>query len=110
MSVEAREHLRALSRQIFGNRHRIEVMVAIASGDKHFYLRDLSNRTLIPDATIAPIVRELSTDLVKALPRATGNGRRYYERQDHPAWASLLAFRRAIDPAYESEVVASGST
>jgi hypothetical protein len=80
------EQTREFSKAVFGNRHRLEVLAAIANGESEFYVQQLVNVTGIPSPTITAIVQELGEDLIRPLPRLALNAPHYYQRVDHPLW------------------------
>jgi transcription initiation factor IIE alpha subunit len=80
--------VRVLSKAVFGNQHRLEVLAAIAQTDGRFYQRELAEATGIPDATVSPILRRLEeAGLIRAIERLSLNGPQFYERQPHRLWA-----------------------
>lgn len=92
------EEVRRFSKAVFGNRHRLEVLAAIANSEQPFYVQQLAVDTGIPASTIAPIVDELA-ELAPSLPRTARNAPRHRERVEHPIWdlaADLL--RRVQEP------------
>jgi DNA-binding IclR family transcriptional regulator len=78
---------RAFSKAVFGNQHRLRVLVAIAEGEASFYQREVAEATGIPDPTIAPILEKLvAVGLIRSIDRILLNGPKFYERQAHPIW------------------------
>lgn len=80
------EYIRERSKVLYGNRHRLEVVVAIARTSGPFYQRELSNVTGIPDSQIKAVLEPLAdAGLVRAI---TGNRgmAKYYERMPSVYW------------------------
>lgn len=99
--VSDAEALRDFSKAVFGNRHRLEVLAAIAEGESEFYVAELVKATGIPSSTITPIVRELGDALVRPLGRLSRNQPHYHQRVDHAVWpmvADLFATVRESVP------------
>ena len=97
--MDERVELRRFSKAVFGNRHRLEVLAAIAAGESEFYVQALSTATGIPTSTITAIVRELGSGLVDPLPRTALNAPHFYNRVESPVWdmaAELLTEVQAL--------------
>lgn len=99
----SRETIRTLSEQVFGNRHRLEVLAAIAAGEEQFYIHGLSEQTHIPDTTIAAIVKRLDDRLVLSFDRLSSVGPRYYQRCDHPIWRLALSLLETLETTLQAD-------
>jgi hypothetical protein len=90
-----------LSTVVFGQKHRMATMAAIASGDGLVNPTDLAVELGFPaqSAVQAPI-----RDLTEAglITRQDGMGRVYYRRNPHPIWDAALEL---LSQALGSEVV-----
>jgi hypothetical protein len=79
--------IRRVSKAIFGNRHKLEVLAAIARGDQHFYVQGVADDTGIASQTVRPIVADLVDVVVNPLPKAgSPTAPHFHERVDHPVW------------------------
>jgi hypothetical protein len=86
------ESLRVQSKALFGNRHRLEVAVAIARADEMFYVRELSKATRIPEPQIKAIVAAIESDtgLLRRLDGKRGSPQ-FYERRKSAYWRAAEA-------------------
>jgi len=77
-----------MSEVLFGQRYRLEAMVAIASAkDGLVCLTDLADQLRIPPSNLQGPLRDLvRCGLLSRLPLA-GSKRRYYQRNESLAWA-----------------------
>jgi len=79
--------VRRFSRALFGNRHKLEVLAAIAVGDRMFYVQAIAANTGIPSSTVRPVVKDLVDVVVRELPFVGHrNAAHYHERLEHPIW------------------------
>jgi DNA-binding IclR family transcriptional regulator len=88
VSAEKLEHVRAVSEVLFGQRYRLEAMVAIASAEDGLVcLTDLAQQLGIPPSNLQNPLRDLvRCGLLSRLP-PDGSKRRYYQRNESLAWA-----------------------
>lgn len=88
MEEDALEVLRDRVKKLYGNRHRLEIAVAIARSGETFYNHEIGAATGIADAT----ARNVILDLVDAGVLAHLSGRRglpkFYERRASSYWSS----------------------
>jgi DNA-binding IclR family transcriptional regulator len=82
------EHIRAISEVLFGQRYRLEAMVAVASAEDGLVcLTDLAQQLGIPPSNLQGPLRDLvRCGLLSRLP-LDGSKRRYYQRNESLAWA-----------------------
>jgi hypothetical protein len=95
--AEAVEGIRVFSKAVFGNRYRLEILAAIGSAGRQFYVQELSSETGIPAPTVSSIVQELAGHAIRPLPRLALNAPQYFERDEHPVFeiaVNLLALLR----------------
>jgi DNA-binding IclR family transcriptional regulator len=88
VSAEELEHIRAMSEVLFGQRYRLEAMLAIASAEDGLVcLTDLAQQLEIPPSNLQSSLRDLARcGLLSRLP-PDGSKRRYYQRNESLAWA-----------------------
>src|SRR5260370_1750976 len=82
------EHIRAMSEVLFGQRYRLEAMVAIASApDGLVCMIDLAQQLELTPSNLQRPMRDLARcGLLTRLP-PDDSKRRYYQRTDSLAWA-----------------------
>lgn len=87
MSAEELEHIRAMSEVLFGQRYRLEAMVAIASApDGLVCLTDLARLLGLSPSNLQGPLRDLARcGLLTRLP-PDDSKRRYYQRNESLAW------------------------
>ena len=87
MSPHSEEVIRALSVVVFGQRHRLELMTAVArSEDGIVCLKDLAEEQRVSSSSLQkPLKDLLSAGLLSALPSGDSK-RRYYQRTPSAAW------------------------
>lgn len=96
--MAASAYVRTVSKAAFGNRHRLEVLAAIAAADKRFYQREVAAATQIPDSTVAPILQSLEkANLLRVIERIQANGPKFYERQESIIWTVAARLFAALD-------------
>jgi DNA-binding transcriptional ArsR family regulator len=85
------EHLRAVSEVLFGQRYRLEVMVAIASSqDGLVCLTDLAKDLELTPSNLQNPLRDLvRCGLLSRLPPGDSK-RRYYRRNESLAWPFVV--------------------
>jgi DNA-binding MarR family transcriptional regulator len=88
VSLSSDEAVRALSQVLFGQRYRLELMVAIASSpDGLVCLKDLAAELSVTPSNLQKPLRDLvAADLLSRMPSGDSK-RRYYRRNDSLAWA-----------------------
>ena len=88
MSSVDLEHVRAMSEVLFGQRYRLELMVAIASApDGLVCLTDLAQQLSVTASNLQRPLHDLARcRLLSRLP-PDGSKRRYYQRSESLAWA-----------------------
>lgn len=111
---EARERLRVRSKTLLGNRDRLEIAVAIAlSRDGLVNATDLSDQLGMANNRVrANLLAFAEADLLEALPRSDGHGRRWFMRASSPFWDMCISlysswiedFRLARDLALRQAV------
>lgn len=91
MSRATRERVRALSETLFGQRYRLEAMVAIAlSPDGLVCQGDLARALAITPSNLQRPISDLTTsNLISKLPYGDSR-RRFYRRNDSLAWEFAL--------------------
>jgi hypothetical protein len=79
---------RALSVRVFGNRHKLELLVALAgTEDDGVNLSELGiERDVPPSVYYAPMRDFIEAGLVEKVPRVSGERRRWYRRSRHRFW------------------------
>jgi hypothetical protein len=110
LDAPERDFLRSRSKQLFGNRDRIEVGCAIArSDDAAVSAADLSNRLNLPNNRVrAQLMALASVGLLEAMPH-DGSGRAWYVRRESGFWGSCLELSSAWERQYiQSRSTASG--
>lgn len=97
--------LQALSRVLFGQAHRLAVMIAIAAGEDIFNPSDLAFELgYRAQSSIQDPLRDLvAADLISRLPKV--GGRTYFQRNPSKVWAWIgeLAKARNVDFATERQ-------
>jgi hypothetical protein len=93
--------IRQLSKVVFGNRHKLEILAGIGKqSDGIFYVQQLADELSIPSTTVRPVVKGL-TNLVDELPAGgSATSPHYHRRLEHPIWqmtVDLLHDLRAAD-------------
>jgi hypothetical protein len=79
--------VRRFSRALFGNRHKLEILAAIARSDRLFYVQAIADETGIPGPTVRPVVKDIVDVLVRELPAVgSATAPRYHEKLEHPIW------------------------
>jgi DNA-binding MarR family transcriptional regulator len=98
VSSERQEHIRALSEVLFGQRYRLEAMVAIASApDGLVCLIDLAQQLGLTPSNLQKPLRDLTKcGLLSRLPPGDSK-RRYYQRQESLAWAFAVEIASEAD-------------
>jgi DNA-binding MarR family transcriptional regulator len=88
VSADQLEHIRAMSEALFGQKYRLETMLAIAHApDGLVCLTDLARQLVVSPSCLQRPLHDLAKcGLLSRLP-ATDSKRRYYQRQDSLAWA-----------------------
>jgi hypothetical protein len=87
VSASSLDHVRALSQVLFGQRYRLELMVAIASSDGVVCLTDLARQLDVTVSNLQKPLRDLTlAGLLSRLPSGDSK-RRYYRRNVSLAWA-----------------------
>ena len=91
MSQGPSEHLRAVSQVLFGQRYRLEVMVAIASSEEGIVcLTELAKALDLAPSNLQNPLRDLTRcGLLSRLPPGDSK-RRYYRRNESLAWAFVV--------------------
>lgn len=106
MSTSTSEEVRALSQVLFGQRYRLEVMVAIGSAlDGLVCLSDLSTALDVTASNIQKPLRDLERAGLLARVPPGDSKRRFYRRVDSSAWTFATemvdsARSRAMAPAH----------
>lgn len=79
---------RLMSAAVFGNRYRLELMVALAEGgEEGVNLSQLAEAcTVAPSVYYGPIRDLLDAGLVERLGRIAGDRRCWYRRREHGFW------------------------
>ncbi|MEV6427228.1 hypothetical protein [Nocardia sp. NPDC051463] len=97
---------RLMSAAMFGNRYRLELLVALAeSGEQGVNLSELAEaRTVAPSVYYGPIRDLLDAGLVERLGRTAGDRRRWYRRCEYRFWDVVLTLAQELA---EVEVEAS---
>lgn len=95
MSLSDSENLRALSRVLFGQAHRLAVMVGIARGSREFFLGDLAAELGFENlSSIQDPVRDLeASGLITRLPKAAQRVRFRRNKSKAWGWVEELASR-----------------
>lgn len=92
------------SRAIFGNRHRLELLAAIATFGRPFYARELAERLGVADNLVGPQLRRLHE--AGLLDKRTDGGVTRYEPSATGLWrlaSELVAELRDSSPAASDE-------
>jgi hypothetical protein len=89
------EDLRRLSRVLFGQSHRLAVMVGIARGSREFFLADLADDLGFENlSSIQDPIRDLETsELITRIPKAAQKVRFRRNKSLAWKWAEELASR-----------------
>lgn len=89
VSYARSERVQELSRVVFGQKHRLAVMAAIAQSDGLVNPSDLATELGFPAQSA---IQQPLKDLTAAglLTRQDGMGRVYYRRNQHSLWAAAL--------------------
>jgi Fic family protein len=86
LSPDALERLREQTKKLYGNRHRLEVVVAVARTNEIFYLHEIAEVTGIADSPVRSILRDIvDAGLLKDLEGKRGSAK-FYERLPSPYW------------------------
>ena len=95
VSVADSDDLRRLSRVLFGQAHRLAVMVGIARGSKEFFLADLVDDLCFENlSSIQDPIRDLeASDLITRIPKAAQRVRFRRNKSLAWKWAEELAAR-----------------
>jgi len=98
VSFKADDSLRALSDVLFGQRYRLEVMVAIASAEDGLVcLSDLAKALDVTPSNLQKPLRDLTrAGLLSRMPSGDSK-RRYYRRNESLAWAFALEIAGTAD-------------
>lgn len=91
MDEDQREHLRALSRALFGQKHKLELMLAIANAEDGIVCQtDLAKALNVTMSSLQrPFESLVSAELVTPLPSAESKYR-YFVRNPSALWAAAL--------------------
>jgi DNA-binding transcriptional ArsR family regulator len=88
LDSDAIETLRERVKKLYGNRHRLEVAVAIGRAGETFYNHELGAVTGIPDSTVRAVLLDLvEAGLVRDLKGKRGLPK-FYERVSSDYWAA----------------------
>jgi len=92
------ERLREQTKKLYGNRHRLEVAVAVAQANEVFYL----HATGIEDSPVRSILRDMvDAGLLRDLKGKRGSAK-FYERIASPYWPAaelvLEDFVNVLEP------------
>lgn len=95
MSLAENVELRALSRVLFGQAHRLSVMVGIARGGREFVLSDLASSLGFENlSSIQDPIRDLeASELIARMPKAANKVRFRRNKSLAWRWAEELASR-----------------
>lgn len=95
MSVAESKELRVLSRVVFGQAHRLTVMVGIARSGREFALSDLASRLGFENlSSIQDPIRDLeAAELITRLPKVANKVRFRRNKSLAWKWAEELASR-----------------
>jgi DNA-binding transcriptional ArsR family regulator len=82
---------RRVSAVLFGNRHRLELLAALAhAGDEGVNLSDLANvQGVSANVYYAPLRALLEAGLVERLGKTSGDRRCWYRRRESKVWAGV---------------------
>ena len=97
---------RRVSAVLFGNRHRLELLAALAdAGDEGVNLSDLAKaQGVLANVYYAPLRALLEAGLVDRLGKTSGDRRCWYRRRESRVWNGVRALAGALA---EAEVDAS---
>jgi hypothetical protein len=89
---KARERIRERSKDVFGNKDRLDVAVAIArSADDAVNATDLAAETgLVNSRVRAQLLALTRADLLSEVPQTGEDLKRWYLRQESPFWQTCL--------------------
>ena len=106
VSYAQSESVQKLSTTVFGQKHRLAVMAAIAQSDGLVNPTDLA---LELDFHAQSFIQKPIRDLIDAelITREDGQGRVYYRRNPHPIWDAAVAL---LAHALGAEVTADATT
>jgi hypothetical protein len=96
---------RLVSARLFGNRHKLELLLALASAeDGAVSLSELAdaNGGVSPSVYYAPIRDLTSAGLVERVAPVPGERRRWYRRSGHRFWASAATPLAELVAAHDS--------
>jgi len=82
--------VREVSKQLFGNRYRLEIGAAVARAEPGvFYARQLAHTLNLAENVVqAELRRFLAADLLQLLDQVPGQRAVYYQRVGSPFWES----------------------
>lgn len=107
MQVADHGEIGRLSKILFGQVHRLNVMVAIAESDGLVNPTDLAETLgfAAQSAVQAPLRDLVQAGLIARLP-GSGAGRTYYQRQQSLVWQWVIEFRERALAGSQGELIA----
>ncbi|WP_433828650.1 ArsR family transcriptional regulator [Actinoplanes sp. CA-015351] len=96
----AGQGVRQVSSAIFGNKYRLELLLALASAaDEGICVKDLADACDAPTSVFQPQLRALmSAGLVRRLPQLGQNRRVFYALTDMSTWTGLRRLVQDLQP------------
>jgi hypothetical protein len=91
LDKEAREHIRAKSKVLLGNKDRIDVAVAIALGDdRAVNATDLADELGLVNSRVRTQLLAFAEIELLTEVQVSGELKRWYVRQDSPFWQACI--------------------